>query len=705
MNKKVLRKSLSLLLLIFLLPQFFSCKPAEEKPIEISREKEIALYERTGTPIDIILMLDQSGSMNGTAGSPATDPGNLRVEASKYFIRNLSAVSEYEPYLRVGVVNFGTNAPSEYTNELKQVTSNPNDSNTAQLIESVKSLSLGYTSFIDGLKKSYEQFTKFNTQKENRKPVIVIFTDGEPDDTRHLSLDSYFNEIDSFYKNYLKKINCEIYVIGIDATGQTWNKTITYWKRILSENNVIKIDQMEDLFQKYNELIQKIFYLPTSHPDIMTTNNLGFEVPPYLEKIQFDVFPSTKDIVIEIKDAEGNIVSEKNANVQIQSFPTYTTIVVYNPSPGKWEYTIIKGKGLVKIYKTSIPNKMNLVAPESKQTLGKSFNVIFAFLKSDGSEIEILPEYPLVFSGRIITPLNEITYLDFTKEGKGIYVSSQSFTPEEEGKHTIVLTATGRNGFEIKNEFIINVLKQPFVDVIFPSPNSTIKGFKKDLKIEVRLLYEKQEINPLNYFSTDPNSLIWAQLVRLPDGTKSKYVIPLEMSSTEIGKFEGTLPVKLNQKGKYILKVELSGKMLPSKELFEDTETVTFTVMPSFIDNIFMYKYYILIFVAIIIVLIFIFYERKPRLEGTLTVDNTEYYLRGTKMTIGGKGCNIVINPDSKEKLGYIIARVVKGEEGASKVIEIHHRASPEERGFIVEYLNDGDSIQIEGKIFKYNKF
>ncbi len=705
MIKKGVFTIISIILILSFLLFYISCKPKEkEEKIEISREEEIGLFGKYGTPIDTILLLDQSESMKGFNNYPATDPDDLRIEASKYFINNLSQMSETEPYIRAGIINFGTNVLKENVIELSTLTSKPDDVNIEKLINSLKPLSLGYTSFIKAFKEAYNQFIKYNTLKENRKPIIIIFTDGEPDDERHLSINSYFNEIEKFHNEYLKKINCEIYIIGIDKTGKTWEKTISYWEKFLPKQNIIKIIQMEELFQKYNELIQKMFHLPTAEPDIIV-KTLDFDVQPYLEKIQFDVYPETKDIVIEITDAEGNKISENNPDVLIKKFPTYTTIIVSNPISGKWKYEIVKGEGKVKIYKTLIPNKMKLVSPDSNHILGKGFYVIFAFFKSDNTEVKLLPEYPLVFNGKIISPTGDVTTIKFNQGENGIYRSENLYDPEKDGKYKIILTATGREGFEIKDEFEINVVKLPYIIVNYPSKNSIINGFKRNLNVEVLLLYEKKPINSKEYFSTNPNSLIWVQLVYLPDGSKSKYVIPLTPSSIDIGKFNGVIPTSLNIKGQYILKAELNGKLLSNGELFKDIDTVNFIIKPTIIDYLLIYKYIIL---AIIILSLLFFYVRnsmKPRLEGYIEVDGEDYPLKGNKVTLGGKGSDITIDPNIKGVYAYLVAKLEKYEDSVEKIIELHSKSDEKDKNFEnQEILGNNSTFKVKDKIIRYKK-
>jgi len=684
------------------------CNKVEESPITYTRQQEIGLYEQTGSPIDIILLLDQSNSMSGYQNESPTDPNNIRVEASKYFITNLSRRSESVPYLRIGLINFGTDISKENIENLTEVKSDLDDPNTKELIDSIKPLSLQYTSFIKAFRAAYDQFKTYKTYELKRKPVLVVFTDGEPDDTRNLKMSGYFNELDSFFKDYLQKIGCSIFMIGIDNTGEVWAKSVSYWQKIIGADNIFKIESMDDLFSQYNEIIQKLFYLPITTPDVFT-RSLEFDVQPYLEEIQFDIYPETKEIAVDIIDSENRKISESDPDVKVKEYPTYKTVIVSSPLPGKWKYEIIKGQGKVKIYKTLIPNKMSLVSPSSEQVLGRPFNIIFAFLKSDGSEVQLLPEYPLVFSGKLIHPDGTMLNLEFKKGEKGIYFTDNKYSPESEGPCKIVLIATGREGFEIKNEYDINIVKAPFISLLKPEDLSKLTGFRKELDIEIMLNYGGKIIDPAKFFQTDPSALIWAQIVRMPDGKQSKIVIPLKPSANTIGEFLGKLPANLNEKGQYILKIELDGKLISDSSQFKDTLTCTFYVYPSVLDYLKTYWYVSLIIALTIVV----FYKRRlffgGRLSGTLIVNGEEIELRGIEMTFGGEGSQIVIDQNIIGIYGFIVpGQSEKDPEGNLRTsLEIHYKSTPEsKKPDAIDILEEGQTITITidkiGKVIKY---
>ena len=78
-NKKIL---IFLFLLIFLTG--CSLFNLSKETSQRTSSEEIIVEPQTPLPVDLMVLLDQSGSMSGAMGQPATDPKNLRVDAVKY---------------------------------------------------------------------------------------------------------------------------------------------------------------------------------------------------------------------------------------------------------------------------------------------------------------------------------------------------------------------------------------------------------------------------------------------------------------------------------------------------------------------------------------------------------------------------------------------------------------------------------------------
>ncbi|HDR00479.1 MAG TPA: VWA domain-containing protein, partial [candidate division WOR-3 bacterium] len=182
---------------------------------------EQVAIEATPRPLDIVLVLDQSSSMRWT------DPENNRVEASRFFVDFLSSYWAREQDHRVGLVNFGDKKPPNPEDEVHYLISldTANLAERNRLLGRIKPLDLVYTSFIEAFRTARILFDQAPADRE-RQRVIVLLTDGEPDDTRRLSRAAYFEELIRYYNDSLA--GCNLHVIGLDINDGYWTSTLPY---------------------------------------------------------------------------------------------------------------------------------------------------------------------------------------------------------------------------------------------------------------------------------------------------------------------------------------------------------------------------------------------------------------------------------------------------------------------------------------------
>ncbi len=190
-----------------------------------SRQAAVSIVNAAVRPLDIVLLLDQSGSMRGN------DPENNRIVASKALIRYLAGF--WSPTLdhRLGVVNFGDRLPADPADEVMPLLALDSvNSARGELISArLEAMDLGNTNFVNALRRAAELFAGARSD-ESRQRAVVILTDGQPDDTRRLTQSQYFDELTRFFGDSMT--GCHLYVLGIDQKNQFWSTSESYWRRI-----------------------------------------------------------------------------------------------------------------------------------------------------------------------------------------------------------------------------------------------------------------------------------------------------------------------------------------------------------------------------------------------------------------------------------------------------------------------------------------
>ena len=183
----------------------------------------------TTTPLDIVLVLDQSGSMADPFSGNMTRRTALR-NAANNFIDSAEALNngvEQENQIRMSIVTFDTGA--RVSRGWTYVSGNGTD----QLHSTINSLDQEGATRVDlGLDEANDQLGSART---NAKKVVIVFTDGEP-----TSGNSFENEVAADAINTANAIKQQrgatVYTIGIfsGANPSTDNNSNNYMNAVSS---------------------------------------------------------------------------------------------------------------------------------------------------------------------------------------------------------------------------------------------------------------------------------------------------------------------------------------------------------------------------------------------------------------------------------------------------------------------------------------
>lgn len=549
--------------------------PSKEVTYERANQEVEAASWETELPADIILILDQSGSMS--RGRYPTDPSGLRVKGSIAFLEFIASQASQQKPNRFGVVNFGTDAPRRYAVPLTPICS-LDDINLQKVKAGLIPLDLGDTSFIKAFRLAVQLLREGGSFEELRNRAFVVFTDGEPDDPRRLPLSQYFAELSLFYHQEIKPNKIALFIVGIDAYGKRWSKTVPYWQQLVGEANVLTTPNLEALKSCFFRIVQRIWNLPEVEPETVEVGQRRFfEVGPYLSRMEFYIFPTQKEASLKVYRPDGRVV---NPGTDPDSPPakqaaTFTRVVVLDPKPGTWRYEARGGR--VEVLRNYVPIRLRLISPASVHPAGKPLRLIVEFKRADGKPIFPEPDYPLGFSADLITPKGQRHQILFPLEKgqNGIYEGQ----PEVEdtmtvGEYSVILKVRGGDKFQYQQLVKFQVQEIPYLLVEEPSPLTPVPP-STTITVRAKLLKAGKPCRPQEAFTNHPDQLVIAQ-VKSAEGFKAEAVwVPLSKESGKVGEFIGTVPTPAQKEGTYILIVRLAPEE-PKKQKVADATFIRF---------------------------------------------------------------------------------------------------------------------------------
>lgn len=556
----------------------------------VKRKQEPITYRKAGQEIhlgswerelsaDIVLLLDQSGSMS--KGKYPTDPTGLRATGSRSFVEFIAQRSSKDQPNRFAVVNFGSHAQRTHACPLTAIHA-PDDPALKPIFDKLIQLELGDTSMIEAMRLGMQLLREGGSFDQPRNRALVLFTDGEPDDVRKLSLTQYFDELSQFIESEVKPAQVEVFVIGIDAFGKKWSGTVSYWQKLVGSDHVFTTPNMPALKSHFNRIVQRIWHLPEVEPvTVSSTGPVEFELEPYLAAVEFHIFPSRKGLTLNVRRPDGKVVQPgKDADTPpVKHLSTFDLLVVHDPEPGKWRYEVVGGAGAVEVLRNPIPLRMQLISPASVHPQGKPMRLIAEFKRADGKPVQSHRDYPLALTADIIVPSGERIPVKFPLEQgrEGVYVGEPTVETMQEGEYQIVLKVSGGEKYHSSYPTRVQVKPIPYLLIDEPSEITPIRP-QPAIPIRVRLLQAGKPLKPQEAFTNHPDHLVIAQVVDSPDRGRGDAIwIDYDKQKGTPGHFVGAVPVPKPAEGRYLLAVKIAPEE-PEKQRFADKTIIEFIV-------------------------------------------------------------------------------------------------------------------------------
>lgn len=369
-RRKILMIFTIILLFSFTISYFGVSESRAQSSVRPSVETESTI---TCDPYDLLFLIDQSSSMNGSSGN---DPENQRIEAVRWVIRNVGFQSLFvcgnSPKNRIGVIPFGGVLDEK---KLPLTMINPEKAadwggQSDTLVNSIEPSRLGETDFRLAFDEAYRMFRILPTTEQNRKRAIIVITDGaacsremseEKSCGSPTAVKKYMAELDEDLQERFATDQYYLFVIGINRYDELPPEVQAFY-------NEVAIQPWEGITSKYitgsgyTQLGYGVNQIPVTFTDILdklsgnTSRSVKCEplsVDPYQESAQLNFFRNTTNSPVQvfIRDYDGKESVLINGKVEnggkLDVDYTYysdgvnESYFIHHPVPGLWTITMV----------------------------------------------------------------------------------------------------------------------------------------------------------------------------------------------------------------------------------------------------------------------------------------------------------------------------------------------------------------------------
>jgi uncharacterized protein YegL len=424
--------------------------------------------------VDIILLIDESGSMAGSGLHPGkNDPYNKRNNIIKIMLADLFHSSEKGYVYRISVIEFGSRYGSSDKWQAQVTLScfkipDMKSSETkrdyrkrvhAQLDFLNRERNRGESDHGEALRLALKEIQKMesnplpvplgHTGTDERLKVVFMITDGKPyvknPAAGIFNTGKLQNEIKNIIAGFPKN-RAILYVFGLNNSDDYWNAGGygEFWEDTASTtaDNKGRTGNARCI-ENHHKIIEQILPVLSWYTDMPPCRKVKilegskYDCPPYIKSLEFLVeFPRdymSIDNSIIITQPNGSRLSAD----QFQVYKNHATIEIDHPIAGIWE--IKRSPGIQAVYKEECETAEYL-SPLSPIPLETSHKITFKARGSGpGSTLVPLDQYPIEGKIIIISPGNKKDGLNASPDANkpGIFTSDQAFKFDQKGIYEI----------------------------------------------------------------------------------------------------------------------------------------------------------------------------------------------------------------------------------------------------------------------------
>ena len=628
-------------------------RPAED-PIRVLQKEQ---------SVQVVILLDQSGSMK------TTDPGNLRIEGIRYLVESLAGKGSAEIPHEVAVIEFGSKPQPPAGGNLIPLPSLTIPAPLAALAPR----NLGDTNILGAIQDATRLLHR--SPEGGHKRRIVLLTDGTPDDSRKLSQDAYFAEIDTAVKKAMTETGARMYVEGLDARN-SFTPSRERWARIVGEKNVQVLQSPAAIKPEFNRVVRDMLDLPAQQkafPLSPTEREVTCEVTPFHASVEFHIFPANDPWDIVVLRPDGTVHAKESSSAGSRG---YRIVRIRNPQAGRWKVALNGSAGRLDVYIEEIPKRLGLLQPTTQEEFpqGKPMRPVLSLEQASGGQISPDPANPLAVTATVRAPDKKETRLKFTgPDSLGLLTAESPAPTPLSGHYQLEVTVQWGTRWFYTQTYDVPVASKPYLQVEQPQVDEPVPTLSNCL-VRCRLMREGRATDAVKEFQDHPDRLVFVQFPKGPHNKESA-TWPIPLAKGTPGTFEASLPFDVSAPAEYLVALRMRGmpKDTRKREATAETEAVKFrSELPAEwmkqADSAYRKRAVCAIIAAVAVFLVgnlllagvFVLMMPRfstPRMKGRLRIDEKTHNLDGRRgyLIQTGKG-RLWVNHEHKEKGAQVIS-------------------------------------------------
>lgn len=514
----------------------------------------LALPSRATSAIDLVVVIDQSGSMwgNPSVHPGKNDPWQHRIGATKQIVfRLIQNAADTGAVHRLSVVEFADEAVVPMSGQPIRVDkSDPasTDRLRALLETTVSAKDWGNTNTAAALEKALNEVRRMRASDPPgpRKRVVLLITDGRPTlpGLDKATLRTRIRE----HASRLAAERAELWVVGLNDADEYWGAGDgAFWEELAGP-------QRARLAENASAAMPSIFHdVVDEWLDASSAIVRGnqYECPPYLRRIVFNVTFGRPGGDVRILDPAGNPVPRSGGGPAVAP-GTFALFAVDDPKAGT--YTIERDGSLSETVRVEeLSASIERLEPRGEGDAGVATPLVFRARKVSGAPLQVMAEHPIDASVVVADTLGNRVDLAASTGGDGRFVAD--WTPPRPGRYTAVLRGFVRRGKGTRYDVFGNAgntddspievgKRQPYsLRLARPDPAQGVRAlpWARDAELRFELLEPDGDVvkNPAGVVAA-PGT--WLTIQSL-DARGAPVGAPLPLQPDDEGRFTAAIPL------------------------------------------------------------------------------------------------------------------------------------------------------------------